>query len=284
MLNCLSQGRSLLLQGLGAGRCFHCIQSGFGSSMVVSGRGGTRQAVPVAPLPCILAARSSSPWDFAPIFCQNLRWVPRGDVEQDRAAQGAGWFSCLAGCCASPAPSSPKKMMLSYPPLLPLPAGWRCLSTTLFPVLAPAEGQHQNPPLEGQKPSEIQAKQMLPAALPEYLTLRWPKPSTGKAAVRCCEQVPKLSVLWSRPQLVASWILPQHRSPGMALSSPPAPLPCSPCVQPGRMASSHQRWEEGLNNCRLSVCLLSVQKRARCSLLVISRRRVIHWGTVLLKN
>lgn len=152
------------------------------------------------------------------MFCQNLIQVPKGDVRQDRAAQGAA-----AGCCASPDPSPPKKMMVSYLLLLPLPAGWRCLPATLFSVLAPAEGVSQKPLLEGQKLSEIQAKQMLPAALPEYLPLGWPEPSTGKAAAWCCEQVPELSVLRSRLWLVASWISPQHHSPGMARPPPPAP-------------------------------------------------------------
>lgn len=72
---------------------------------------------------------------------------------------------------------------------------------------------------------------MLPAALPEYLSLGWPEPSAGKAAVRCREQVPELSALRSRPQIVTSWISPQHPSPGTALSSP---QPRSPVV-PARL-------------------------------------------------
>ncbi|KAM9614596.1 uncharacterized protein ACIBXB_021527 [Morphnus guianensis] len=112
-----------------------------------------------------------------------------------------------------------------------------------------SEGQRQNPPLEGQKPSKIQAKQMLPAALPEYLSLGWPEPSTGKAVVRCCERVPKPSVLRSHPQLVASWISPQHHSPGTALSSPQPRAPAVPTHGQERMAPSRQRREEGLNNC-----------------------------------
>lgn len=59
---------------------------------------------------------------------------------------------------------------------------------------------------------------MLLAALPKYLSLGWPEPS---AVARCREQVPEPSVLWSRPQLVASWISLQHHSPGTAC--PPAP-------------------------------------------------------------
>lgn len=208
--------------------------------------GGGGGNAPPAPPPCILAARSSSLWGFPPRFLPKFEVDAKGRTEQ-RVAQAG--FSCLAGGCASPAPSPPKKMMLSYPPLLPLPAGWRCLSTTLFSVLAPAEGQRQNPPLEGQKPSKIQAKQILPAALPEYLSLGWPEPSTGKAVVRCCERVPEPSALRSHPQLVASWISPQHHSPGTALSSP---QPCAPAVPTHgreRMAPSRQRREEGLNNC-----------------------------------
>lgn len=138
-LNRLSQGRSQLVQGLGTGRHLHCIQPEF---QFLNGvfvlEGGT------APL---AAQALPGSWQHTrqalvifPLFCQNLSQVPRGNVRQDRAAWGTGWVSCSAGCCASPAPCPPKKIMLLYMTLLPLPAGWRCLSTMLFSVLAPAEG------------------------------------------------------------------------------------------------------------------------------------------------
>lgn len=88
----------------------------------------------------------------------------------------------------------------------------------LFSVLTPT-GQHQNPQFERQKPRKILSKQLLPVALPEYLSLGWPEPSRGKAVVLSCEQVPKPSALRSHLQLITSWISPQHRSLGMALPS-----------------------------------------------------------------
>lgn len=90
-------------------------------------------------------------------------------------------------------------------------------------------------------------------ALPGYLSLGWPEPSRGKAVELSCEQVPKPSALWSHLQFITSCMSPQHRSLGMALPSLPAPHPAR---GRGRVALSRQRWEEGLNNCCLSVCLL----------------------------
>lgn len=161
---------------------------------------------------------------------------------------GSGCVSHLAGCCALPAPSPLKTTMLSYSSLLPLLAGWRCLSAMLFSVLAPT-GQYPNLP-ERQKPRKILSKQ-LPVALPGHLSLGWPGPSRGKVVLGC-EHVPKSWALLSHLELITSWM-----SPRIA----PCGWPCPPC-QPhtlhtagGGQPCHSQRWEEGLNNCCLSVCL-----------------------------
>lgn len=202
----LFPGRSQPPQGPGSGRHFHCIQLWFSSLMIVS------RTHPDSTL--------IQPLEFSPHV---LRWVPRSDAEQDRVewvqAGSAVWLVVVL----SPAPSPLKRTMLSYSPLLPLLTGWRCLSAVLFAVLTPT-GQHQNPPFERQKPRKILSKQLLPVALPEYLSLGWPEPSRGKAVVLSCEQVPK-------PSACGATCSSSH--PGSHLSIAPWGWPYPPCTRPG---------------------------------------------------
>lgn len=132
-------------------------------------------------------------------------------------------------------------------------------------LLCPGPCTETTPETLGQKPSKIQAKQMLPAALPKYLSLRWP--ALEGSVVWCCELVPEPSVLQSHPQIVTSWISPWHRSLGTAPSSP---QPCSSVVPTwgqGRMALSCQHLEEGLSSHCFLVHLLSLQLLCLLSLL-----------------
>lgn len=204
--NCLFPGTFQPLQGLRSGRLCHCIQLGFSSLMVVSRTHPDSMLI--------------QPLEFSPYVLPKFEVGAKGQwIER----VGGGHVSCLAGCCALPASSPLKRTMLSYSSLLPLLIGWRCLLAVLFSVLAPT-GQHQNL-LERQKPRKILSKQLLPVALPGYLSLGWPEPSRGKAVVLSCGQVPKPSALWSHLQLITSWMSPQHRSLRTALPSLPAPHP-----------------------------------------------------------
>lgn len=205
-LNCLLPRGCPPLQELGSGRHFHCIQLGFSSLIIVSRTHADSMLIQSLEFSLYVLPKIE--------VGAKGRWIER---------VGAGYVSCLAGCCALPAPSPLKRTILSYLSHLPLVTGWRCLSAMLYSVLAPT-GQHQNP-LERQKPRKIPSKQLLPVTLPGCLSLGWPEPSRGKAVVLSCGQVPKSSALWSHLQLVTSWMSLQHCSLRMALPSLPAPHP-----------------------------------------------------------
>lgn len=129
--------------------------------------------------------------------------------------------------------------------------------------------------------STIQATEMLPAALPGSLSLSWPQLSAGRLWCGAASGFPS----GSRMGLLAA-----HRildfAPALVPGDGPV-LPLNPvllvCGQ-RRMAPSGQRQEEGLNNCCLSVCLLSLQEGAGCSLLSSSLQRVARWGAAWLEN
>lgn len=238
----------------------HCIQSGFGSVKVVLGAWGG----------CILSTLLLHPGSmlikllgFSPRFYQNLRWVPQGDARQKQCGVQAGLAVQLVAALSCLVSSKENDALV---PAAPSTSTWVEVPFN-HALLCPGPCTGTAPETLGQKPSKIQAKQMLPAALPKYLSLGWPEPRAGKAVVWCCEPVPEPSVLQSHPQIVTSWLSPPHRSLGTALSSP---QPCSSVVPTrgqGRMAPSGQHLEEGLNSCCFLIRLLSLQLLCLLSLL-----------------
>lgn len=255
-LSCPFPGRSWPLQGLGSGRHFHCIQLGFSSLMIIS------RAHPDSTL--------IQPLEFCPYVLPKFEVGAKGQCQAGQSGVGAGCVSCLAGCCALPAPSPLKRTMLSYLSLLPLLTGWRCLSAMLFSVLAPT-GQDQNCLKD-----KSQDKSCLNSCC------QWP----------CQDTFPLV-----RARLLCSAVsrFPKHQHcrvtcssshPGSHFSITPCGWPCPPCQPhiPHRAGGDLALSQPVLGGRAEQLLLVSQSVSSSCRKGHIISRPQIIWGTALLKN
>lgn len=199
------------------------------------------------PLPWVLAACSSSLWDFVPVFCQNLSWVISNGRERSGVRAGiAPWLVSAF----LPALSPLKKRTLLEAPfshVLLYPAPWRSRGRKATIRRMKAEPCPNTLPSLGLSPA----------------LGRWRRGAgAGSRAVGA-------SLCSSHPAA-----LPQPRIPGDNPSSP-APAPSTSCTR----RAGGRRWlfhvspgrgrEEALE--QLCSCLVSPQPAARCYLARPSR-------------